>query len=153
MSFVWRDYDPDTMGYLEGWLDEPAAKSTGLDEGIRAFYEYWAKEDGFAPGENFWCKVACQQEEPLAVVAFCLHEEAYIIMEILVKPEKRGQGIGTELLKELLERFSIQRSEAVIFPGNIASQKAFANAGFRYHHSHEDGTAMYFVFNRSGNEL
>ena len=146
MDFVWHDYDPETMGYLENWLDEAAVKATGLDEGFRDFYEYWAKEDGFKVGENFWCKVVCHRDDPLAVIAFCRYEDNMDIMEILVKPEKRGQGIGSKLLKAFLESFSVQKSEAVIFPGNIASQKAFENAGFRYHHSHEDGTAMYFVY-------
>ena len=36
-DFVWHDYDPITMGYVENWLDEHAVKSTGLDEGFRAF--------------------------------------------------------------------------------------------------------------------
>ena len=148
MNFTWHDYNPETMGYVEDWLDESAVKSTGLDEGFRAFYEYWAKEDGFKVGENFWCKVVCHQDDPLAVIAFCRYEDNTDIMEILVKPEKRGQGIGSKLLKAFLESFSVQKSEAVIFPGNIASQKAFENAGFRYHHSHEDGTAMYFVYAR-----
>lgn len=146
MGFIWLDYDPETMGYVENWLDEAAVKSTGLDEGFRGFYAYWAKEEGFAVGENFWCKVVCQQENPVAVIAFCRYEDNTDIMEILVKPKKRGQGIGTELLREFLESFAVQKSEAVIFPGNIASQKAFEKAGFRYHHGHKDGTAIYFVY-------
>ena len=38
LEFVWCDYDPITMGYIEKWLDESAVKSTGLDEGFRSFY-------------------------------------------------------------------------------------------------------------------
>lgn len=151
MNFAWHDYDPGTMGFVETWLDESAVKSTGLDEGFCAFYEYWVNEGGFVVDENFWCKVICERDEPFAVTAFCSNEDKVIIMEIVVAPEKRGLGRGTKLLKELLESdqiigFTIQKSEAVIFPGNIASQKAFENAGFRYDHSHEDGNAMYYVF-------
>ena len=151
MNFVWRDYDPKTMGYIENWLDESAVKSTGLDEGFRDFYEYWANEDGFVVGENFWCKVVSENDTPFAVIAFCQHEHKIIIMEIVVQPEKRRQGIGTKLLKELLEGeevigCAIQKSEAVIFPSNIASQRVFENAGFQYHHTHEDGTSMSYVY-------
>jgi len=133
MSFVWLDYDPETMGYVENWLDDVAVRTTGLDEGFRAFYEYWAKEDGFVPGEIFWCKVAFEGVEPFAVIAFCQHEGKTIIMEVLVAPDKRGQGKCSALLKELLHNkeilgFTIQKSEAVIYPDNIASQKAFENA-------------------------
>lgn len=150
MNYVWRDYDPQTMGYIEAWLDESAVRSTGLDEGFRDFYEYWANEDGFAVGENFWCKVVSEDDKPFAVIAFCQHERRIFIMEIVVAPEKRGQGKGSKLLKELLESkeligSSIQQSEAVIYTSNMASQKAFENAGFQYHHTHEDGDALYYV--------
>lgn len=155
MNFVWCDYDPATMRFIENWLDESAVKSTGLDEGFLDFYEYWAKEDGFVVGENFWCKVAFENDKPFAVIAFGQHEDKTIIMEIVIAPEKRGQGKGSQLLKELLENeeiigFAIQKSEAVIYPGNIASQKAFENAGFRYHHNHKDGDgdSMYYVYER-----
>lgn len=52
-NYVWRDFDPKAMQYIEDWLDESAVKSTGMDEGFCAFYEYWANEDGFIVGENF----------------------------------------------------------------------------------------------------
>ncbi len=151
MNFTCRDYHPETMRYIENWLDESAVKSTGLDDGFHAFYEYWANEDGFVVGENFWCKVVFENDEPLAVIAFCLYEEKINIMEIVVVPAKRGQGRGSKILKELLENgqiigFVIHKSEAVIYPNNIASQKAFEHAGFKYHHTNEDGDAMYYVY-------
>ena len=151
MEFAWRDYDPETMGFVESWLDESTVKATGLDEGFRDFYEYWVKEDGYHLGENFWCKVVLQKGQPFAVVAFGKDERRVIIMELLVAPEKRGQGRGTKLLKELLAGeeiigFAIERAEAVIFPSNIASQRVFEKVGFRYHHAHENGDAFYYVY-------
>lgn len=153
MKLIWRDYDPETMGYVEDWLDEAAVRSTGLDEGFRSFYEYWANEEGFAPGQNYWCKMVCEDEEPVAVIALCEHEGTVLVMELVVKPEKRGRGIGTRLLKELLEReeilgFSIGKSEAVIYPDNAASRRAFEHAGFRYHHTHENGTSLRYVYEK-----
>lgn len=143
MYFVWYDYNPNTMNFIENWLDESAVESTGLDEGFRAFYEYWANEDGFVVGENFWCKVVFENDKPFAVIAFCQHEYKTIIMEVLIAPDKRGQGKGTALIKELLNNegiidFTIQKCEAVIYPSNIASQKAFEKAGFQYHNNHKD---------------
>ena len=156
MDYVWRDYNPKTMRYVESWLDESAIKSTGLDEGFFGFYEYWANEAGFVVGGNFWCKVAFENDEPFAVIAFCQHEQKIIIMEVLIVPEKRGQGKGSKLLNELLNceeiiGFTIQKSEAVIHPSNIASQKAFENAGFKYHHNHKDGNgdSMNYVYESS----
>ena len=143
MYFVWYDYNPNTMNFIENWLDESAVESTGLDEGFRAFYEYWANEDGFVVGENFWCKVVFENDKPFAVIAFCQHEYKTIIMEVLIAPDKRGQGKGTALIKELLNNeeiigFKIQKCEAVIYPSNIASQKAFEKAGFQYRNNHKD---------------
>lgn len=154
MNFTWLDYDPRTMEFLETWLDENAVRTTGLDEGFHAFYTYWAKEDEFSVGENFWCKVVYEQDTPFAAIACCRYENNTNIMEFLVKPDKRGQGMGAKVLREFLSQeeilgFPIQRSEAIIFPGNIASQKAFQNAGFQYHHTYEDGSAMSFVYESS----
>lgn len=153
MNFTWLDYNPQTMDYIENWLDESAVKSTGLDEGFRDFYAYWAKEDGYAVGENYWCKVVCEKDEPVAVIAFGLYEGKMTIMEIVVAPEKRGQGCGSRLLKELLEceeilGFAVQKAEAVIFPDNTASQRAFEKAGFFRHHTYEDGSAMLYVYEK-----
>lgn len=151
MDFVWQDYCPGTMGYIEAWLDESAVRSTGLDEGFCEFYEYWAQEDGFDVGKNYWCKVVLEGDQPFAVVAFCRHEGKTLIMELVVAPEKRGQGKGTKLLKALLDGeeiigTAIRKCEAVIFPGNKASQRAFEKAGFQLHHTHEDGTALYYAW-------
>ena len=153
MECVWHDYNPKTMWYIESWLDENAIQATGLDEGFHSFYEYWANEDGFTVGENFWCKVVFENDEPFAVIAFCLHEHKINIMEVLISPEKRGQGKGSKLLKELLNSteiigFKIQKSEAVIYQSNIASQKAFENAGFKYLRNHKDrnGDSMNYVY-------
>ena len=151
MNLTWLDYDPETMGYVESWLDEAAVKATGLDEDFLSFYEYWANEDGFDPGENYWCKVVSQNGQPFAVIALCRDGDKVLIMELVVAPEKRGRGRGTELLNALLTGddilgFIIHSCEAVIFPGNTASQKAFENAGFRHHHTHEDGSAFYYRY-------
>ncbi len=153
MRFIWRDYDPETMGYIESWLDADTVRYTGLDDGFRDFYEYWAKEDGYVVGENFWSKVFFEKDTPFAVIAFGLYEGKVTIMEIVVAPEKRGQGYGAKLLKELLEHdeimgFSIPKSEAVIFPENKASQSAFEKAGFYCHHIYEDGSAMLYTYEK-----
>lgn len=151
MEYIWHDYDPETMAYVESWLDKSAVKSTGLEDGFRDFYEYWAGEDGFAIGENYWCKVVFEEDRPFAVIALALYEGKVTVMELVVAPEKRGQGRGSKLLRELLENeeilgFSIVYGEAVIFLNNVASQKAFEKAGFRYHHTHEDGDAVIYIY-------
>ena len=114
MNYAWYDYNPNTMSFVENWLDESAVKFTGLDKGFSDFYEYWAKEDGFVLGKNFWCKVTFENDKPFGVIAFCQHERKTVIMEVLIAPDKRGQGKGSLLLSELLESeeiigFAIQK--------------------------------------------
>ena len=157
MKFVWLDYNPATMGYVEDWLDADAIKSTGLDDGFQAFYDYWINEEDFIPGENFWCKVVFENDIPLAVIAFCQHKSKLIIMELIVTPQRRGQHICTHLLKEMLENISIidtsfSQCEAVIFPNNLASRKAFVNAGFQYVRTHEDGSSILYAYQRTANQ-
>jgi len=154
MDFVWRDYNPETMGYVENWLDEHAVKMTGMDDGFRQEYEYWANEDYNTVGENFWCKVVFENEIPFAVIEFGLYEGVVTIMETFVAPEQRGQGMGSKAIKELIKNsktiigIDIEKAEAIIFPSNIASQKAFEKAGFKYHHTNEDGDAMTYIYEK-----
>lgn len=152
MIFTWKDYDPETMGYVEKWLDKKAVRMTGMDERFRDFYEYWANEEGFIVGENYWCKVVFEDEKPFAVIALGLHEGNITIMETLVAPKMRGKGKGSKMIKELLDNgksiigIDINKADAVIYPSNKASQKAFENAGFRHESTHEDGDAMNYVY-------
>ena len=155
MKFVWSDYDPYTMQYVEDWLDEQAVRMTGIDDGFRDNYEYWANEESTKVGKNFWCKVVSDNSIPVAVIEFGLNEGTVTVMETIVSPQKRGQGMGSEMITELLTNsksiigFDIQKAEAIIYPSNTASQKAFEKAGFMYHHTHEDGDAMIYIYNKN----
>lgn len=152
MNFTWHDYNPETMGYVENWLDKLAVRMTGMDDGFRDFYEYWSNEGGCVVGEDFWCKVVFENNEPFAVIACGLYEGTLNIMETFVAPQKRGQGMGSSVINELLHKakaiigVDIEKAEAIIYPSNIASQKAFEKAGFKHHHTHEDGDAMTYVY-------
>ena len=152
MKFGWSDFNPETMGFVEDWLDEVAVKMTGMDDGFRQEYEYWSNEDYNVVGVNYWCKVIFENQNPFAVIEFGLHEGCFSIMEIIVAPEMRGQGKGSKIIKELIEnakfiiRTDIKKADAIIFPSNIASQKAFEKAGFVFAYAHEDGDALYYIY-------
>lgn len=94
-------------------------------------------------------------DAPFAVIACGLYEGTLNIMETFVAPEKRGQGKGSKVIKELLHNakaiigIDIEKAEAIIYPSNIASQKAFEKAGFKYHSTHEDGDAMTYVYDEN----
>lgn len=150
-KFEWTDYDI-SMSFIEDWLDDETIRVTGLDDGFRDFYEYWKNED--ISGDIFRCKVVSENDNPFAVIAMGKNEDKHTIMELVVKPEERSKGKGTQLLKELLENSSIileqeiTSAEAVIYPSNPASQRAFEKAGFVFSHAHKDGDALYYIFSK-----
>ena len=47
--------------------------------------------------------VVFENGAPFAVIEFGLYESVVTVMEIIVAPEKRGQGMGSKAIKELLE--------------------------------------------------
>ena len=101
-------------------------------------------------GENFWCRMIYRNGEPVAVTAMRDENGELVISEIVVSPDRRGQGIGSAVLAELLENHAqiigkiINSAVAVIFPDNIPSRKAFERAGFRFDSAHPDGDAWYY---------
>ena len=94
MNFVWLDYNPEAMGFVENWLDKHAVRTTGIDEGFHQEYEYWSDYENNTVGKNYWCKVVFENETPFAVIEFGLYEGVVTIMEIIVAPQKRGYGMG-----------------------------------------------------------
>lgn len=151
MLFKWTDYNT-SMTFVEDWLDDEAVRVTGLDDGFRDFYEYWKNEN--IPDINYWCKVVSENDKPFAVITIGKDKENFIFMEFVIAPGKRNQGKGTLILKELLKESKIilgqeiESAEAVIFPSNPASQKAFKKAGFVFSHADEDDDAFYYVFGK-----
>ena len=88
-------------------------------------------------GIDYWCKVVYEGGTPFAIIAFCLHEGNFHIMELLVRPEMRGRGYGKLLLREHLSNgkliigHKIEKATAIVFSNNRASQKTFENARFK----------------------
>ena len=150
MRFDWKNYIPDSMPFVEEWLDEQAVRMTGMDDGWQMFHDYWITDGEMTLGKDYWCKVVCDNNAPFAVIALSLNEGVFHIMEILVKPEMRGKGLGTALLLELLSDgesiigHRIENSTAVIFPNNLASQIAFEKAGFAFEHANDDEDVWYY---------
>ena len=151
MKFIWKNYDPDKMPFVEDWIDEQAASNTGIDNGFRSFHEYWITEGKLSPGKDYWCKVVYNDDGPFAVIAFSLCDNSVHIMVMIAKPDVRGKGCGTSLLSELISdsnsifNHKIIKSTAIIFPNNSASRKAFENAGFVLENSSDDGDVLYLL--------
>lgn len=152
MRFTWHDYEFQYEAIVESWLDADAKRFTGCDDGWNSFYEYWKNDDETILNENYWCKVICEGDVPIAVIAISLYQSAFTAMEYIVAPERRGKGYGFTALKELLDNGTaiigkdITQAEAVIYPNNIASQKVFEKAGFTFDHAHTDGDSWYYKY-------
>ena len=131
MGYIWYDYEPEKMSFVENWLDDETIRKTGIDDGWHDFHEYWQNEENTVPGENYWCKVVFENGKPFAVVALGMNEGIYNVMELVVNPKERGKGKGTSLIRELMSKSleimekEIMCAEAVIYPSNIASKRAF----------------------------
>ena len=154
MRYQWADYHRSYEETVESWLDQEAVKYTGCDDGWSGYFEYWVHEPGTALNENFFAKVILDHEEAIGIMAIFAEESRYYIQEFIISPDNRRKGIGSEVLKELLENGEcivgkeIKSAEACIFPSNVSSRRAFEKAGFQYSHSHPDGNACYYVYQK-----
>lgn len=159
MRFTWSDYGEEYFDLVESWLDDEARRMMGFDDGDedtwRAYYEYWIHDELTRLGENYWHKIVSVCGKPFAVMAvFLTGEKELSVSEYLVAPDMRNKGYGSAALTELLnfsDRIIGKESEsakAVIYPNNIASQKAFVKAGFQFESAHPDGDAWYYSYRK-----
>ncbi len=152
MKYRWIDYTSAHAPIVESWIDEIAKKYTGCDDGWEDYFNYWKNDSQTQMGENFWGKVICREDVPIAVISVGYHENRFTVSEFIVAPEHRNKGYGSDILMELLAEGeiilgrSIESAFAVIFPDNIPSQKAFEKASFRFESAHPDGDAWYYTY-------
>ncbi len=154
MKYQWSDYTKEHSALVESWLDDEARELTGMDDSWDEFYEYWKSEPDMSLGENYWCKMISENGAPFAAIALTLYEGKLTVMEYLVDSGRRNLGLGSSALCELMESgpdiigSDIWLAEAVIFPNNKPSQRAFEKAGFRFSSAHPDGDAWYYRYER-----
>ncbi|MBE6763499.1 MAG: GNAT family N-acetyltransferase [Ruminococcaceae bacterium] len=152
MTYTYIDYMPDFETIIDSWLDEDAAYYTGFEDGFAVYYNYWAKDPNTVLGENFWMKIILENSVPIGVVVLSLADDTVDFLELLIDPTKRGQGIGTAVIGDVLKNSKdilgrvIDRAEACIYPSNVPSQKAFEKAGFQFDHTHPDGDIWYYTY-------
>lgn len=158
MKYTWIDYNSAYEKMVNSWLDEDAMRFTGCDEGFEEYYQYWVSDANTKIGENFWAKIIVNDAEPIGIVTLGLWESVFTISEFIIRPDRHGKQFGSSALAELIIRSKdiigtqIKDAQAVIFPNNIASQKSFEKAGFKFHYEHPDGDAWYYKFVSSDND-
>lgn len=150
--FQWVDYESVHGSLVDSWLDAEACAMTGIHDG---WDQYWtAVRDDAAnfPGCEDYCKLICENGVPFGVICFGIYQHAMTISELVVDPKCRRMGRGSRLLSELVEMVhsyrsgDVKRITAVVFPQNVASQKAFLNAGFCFNRMTDDGVDLIFSY-------
>ena len=137
MLFNWIDYISAYSALIDSWLDPSAEKMTGIDEGWDSYWNAVLLDAVNFPGCVDFCKLVLKEGQPIAVVAFGYYQNDVTISEIIVAPEMRAKGYGSDIIKELIQLSSnwfpdpISRFSAIVFAQNVASQKAFQNVGFQ----------------------
>ncbi len=154
MRFIWTDYHTDDDEIVEKWMDRTARENTGCEDGWSDYADACLREKDIVLNKNFWLMKVSENGEPFAAIAVGLWEGELTISELVVAPEKRGCGLGSALLIELLKNSGAilgteyGSANAVVFPGNVASQRAFEKAGFHFESAHPDGDAWYYVYRK-----
>lgn len=145
--FQWVDYESEYAPLVNSWLDDDAIAMTGLDMGWDHYWEAVKEDAANFPGCQDFCKVILQDGVPCAAVCYGIYQNAMTVSEIVVAPNIRGQGIGTRLLTELIEiarEADVNSLTAIVYPRNLASQRAFRNAGFCLDGKTGDGFDLIF---------
>ena len=82
-------------------------------------------------------------------------QRGFTIGEVLLRPEVRGKGIGTAMIKELLDHSPeiigkrMDSADAVVFASNASSIRMFEKAGFRIKTREDDPTIVDVEFTHS----
>ena len=155
MTYRYIDYTPEMESVIDSWLDDDSVYFTGFEDSFASYYDYWINVPDHVLCENYWAKIICDKDTPVGVVVISLAEDIFYFAELLIDPAKRGNGIGTAAIRELLENSKdilgrrIDRAEACIYPSNMPSQRVFENAGFQFDHAHPDGDIWYYTYSLS----
>lgn len=153
MNFNWITYDAEHKTIVDSWFDDIARRFTAIDDSWENYVQYWEDNSDSNKGEYFWSiMITDENKNPFGVIAVALSDDVFTISEYVIDPQKRNKGYGSSALKELLlesQRIigkEIKIANAVIFLSNIASQKAFEKAGFKYESIHSAGDAICYTY-------
>ena len=152
MNFTWTDYKTENAALVDSWLDDTAVRMTGIEDGFDDEWRATLDEAKKFPGCKDFCKFVGENGVPFAAVKYGFYQNNATVSVIIVDPTQRGKGRGSAVLRELVANTNtlvgekVDNFDAVIFPSNAASQKAFEKAGFVFGYAHEDGDALYYTF-------
>ena len=94
MHLEWMDYRREDGKVVDSWLDGEAVAMTGLDQGWDDYWQAVRSDGKHYPGCRDVCKIIREQGQPIAAVCFGWYGGVTTVSEILVAPQRRGQGVG-----------------------------------------------------------
>lgn len=118
-----------------GWKKGAYPARQDAEEGIRDGILYLAEEDGEAMGSFI---LSHRQEDAYAGVkwqADLPERDVLTIYTFMVDPQKRGRGIGREMLHFAASQGLAQGAKAIrldVYEKNLPAIKLYESAGFRY---------------------
>ena len=118
------------------WQNDPEVRSVSFDTKPTAKA---ANRDSFnkkiSDGKTRLWIVEDRESRPVGQVQIVAEHDGTANISLIVDQARRGQGLGTVLIEHAVEQAfqeaSIQRVLAQVRPINVASEKAFKNAGFQ----------------------
>jgi RimJ/RimL family protein N-acetyltransferase len=122
----------EDIDVVYGWRNDPSTRELMFDtdeiqlDTHRAFWNW-----RFYATENADAWIIIDGDERVGVIRIDPEEEGHQV-DLIVAPQYRGKGIGTEALKLFDKERPMNWIPLIawIKPENIASKKAFRNAGF-----------------------
>ena len=153
MNFVWMDYRAEDASLVDSWLDDAAARKTGIEDGWDSCWRAVQADAVNFPGCRDFCKLVYQDGAAVASIVYGVYQGEAVVSEILVDPKRRGEGLGTAILRELVGNLpqllvtDAVRVTAVVFSDNMASQRAFLKAGFVLESEDKAAQVQNYVWN------
>ena len=120
---------------LYQWRNDPSVREQSFNGTPIEWQDHAAWFRQALGNKQLAIRIAVEEDNPVGMLRLERKDTDIVVISVIVSPLCRGRGYGTGLIKQAAavcrECFGSMRMQAWIKPGNIASQRAFANAGFK----------------------
>ena len=136
MDIQLRPAEADDATFLFQWANDPDVRKMSLSPDPILWESHQRWFNAKLASDACWMFVAVDKAgQPVGQIRFDVTEEGCAEVDVHTDPDRRGQGIGLQLIllgvQRLLENSSIDTVTALIQCDNAGSRKAFERAGFQ----------------------
>lgn len=130
-SLILKQAKLEDSDLLYKWQSAPGTRKYALNPAVPSYEEHqeWYSNSLIRDGRVIY--FAFNGEEQVAYIRLDFIDNKNAIISIVVKPELKSKGLGTEVLKQCVDIYKDINIYAQIKEENIASVKAFTKAGFK----------------------